>query len=152
MVGKMFLPEVIPKIFDRVELRTVGRQEQQVHGWWHAQGSGSMPAGAIQHHQNLVVGIFGCDLREEDAHGVGIDPIGDQRGELPVVRRDGGEGVEVLSDMLGIDDRAHGCGCPAAAWITDATKAGLVLEEEPQGPPQQISAFGVGIDVFGEFF
>lgn len=111
-----------------------------------------MPASAVEHHENLVVGILGSNLCEEEAHGVGIDLIGDQRGELPVVRRDGGEGVEVLADMLGIDDRAHGCGCPATARITDATKAGLVLEEEPQGAAQQISAFGVGVDVFGEFF
>lgn len=111
-----------------------------------------MPASAVEHHENLVVGILGSNLCEEEAHGVGIDLIGDQRGELPVVRRDGGEGVEVLADMLGIDDRAHGCGCPAPARITDVTKAGLVLEEEPQGAAQQISAFGVGVDVFGEFF
>lgn len=123
-----------------------------MHGWRHAQGGRSVPTRAIEHHQNLVVGILGSDLREEDAHGVGIDLIGDQRGELSVVRTDGREGVEVLPDMLGIDDWAHGCGCPTAAWITDAPKAGLVLEEESQRPTQQISAFGVGVDVFGEFF
>lgn len=111
-----------------------------------------MPARAVKNHQNFVVGILGGDLCEEDAHRIGIDLIGDQRGELSVVRRDGGKGIEVLPDMLGIDHRSNQCGCPAAAWITDAPKAGLVLEEEPQRATQQISAFGVGVDVFGEFF
>ncbi len=111
-----------------------------------------MPTRAIEHHQDLVVGILGGDQCEKDAHGVGIDLVGDQRGELSVVRRDGGEGIEVFSDMLGIDDRAHGCRRPAAARIVDATKASFVLKEEPQRAPQQISAFGVGVDVVGEFF
>ena len=111
-----------------------------------------MPPRTIEDHQDLVVGILGSDLREKDTHGVGIDLVGDQRGELSVVWRDGGEGIEVFSDMLGIDDRADGSRRPAAARIVDATKASFVLEEEPQRAPQQISAFGLGVDVFRKFF
>ena len=148
----MFLPEVIPQIFDRVELWAVGRQEEQVHGWRHAQGGSSVPSRTIEYHEDLVVGILGSDECKKDAHGVGIDLIGDQRGELSVVRRNGGEGVEIFSDMLGIDDRAHGCRRPAAPRIADTTKARFVLEEESERATQQLSAFGVGVDVVGEFF
>ena len=59
-----------------------------------------MPTGAVQDHEDIVVGILGSDLCQEDAHGVGVDAVGDQRGELSIMRTNGGKGVQVFSDVL----------------------------------------------------
>jgi hypothetical protein len=87
-----------------------------------------MPARAIEHHHNMVMGMALGHLIQEDLHAVGVDLGQDQSIHYARQRLHGCVRVGVLMREHGDAHRAMGLGCPALAYVVDATKARLVLE------------------------
>jgi hypothetical protein len=56
LVANVILAQEFPEMLDRVQLRTVGWQGQQVQRGRDAQGRRSVPSGSIQHHEAMLFG------------------------------------------------------------------------------------------------
>ena len=68
-----FLPQVIPKMLDRIEFGRVRRQFEQAHIGCQRKGVAPMPTGAIKHHDDPLARMAGGDLVEEELHALAID-------------------------------------------------------------------------------
>ena len=86
--------EELPEIFDRVQLRAVGRERQQGEVLGHQQGPGAVPAGLVEddHGMGLGVDLTG-DLGQMQVHGRGVDLRQDQGSGLFGRRANGGEDI-----------------------------------------------------------
>ena len=75
LLADVVLAQMIPQVFDRVELGAVGQELEQVEGERNPQGDGFVPTGAIPQHQVVVVRKAGGDVRKEEGPGLGIYPV-----------------------------------------------------------------------------
>ena len=110
-----------------------------------------MPARAVEHHHDVVVGMALPHLVEEQLHAVGVDVGQDQRVEFAAEDIDGGIGVGVLVGEHGLAQRAHRPGRPAAAHVVDAAESRFVLEHQLDRRLLGPERADLG-EPFGEFF
>jgi hypothetical protein len=118
---------------------------------WGRKFAAGMPARAVEHHHDVVVGVALPHLVEEQLHAVSIDVGQDQRVEFAAEHIDRGIGVGVLVREHGLAQRAHGLGCPAAAHVVDAAESRLVLEHQPERGLAGPERADLG-EPLGEFF
>ena len=59
-MGEEALFEVEPHALDRVQLGRVGRQRHERDVVWRDEGTRAMPAGPIEHHDDVLIGGDGC--------------------------------------------------------------------------------------------
>jgi len=74
VVSDVILAQVFPEMLDRVQLRTVRWQGQQVQGGRDAQGQRPVPSGSIQQHQAMLLGELRGRVGQEHRHGFGVHP------------------------------------------------------------------------------
>jgi hypothetical protein len=68
VVRKVLLPDFVPDVFLRTELRRVGGQQDQADVVGDLQGHRLMRTRPIHHHDDVVAGVACADLLEESAH------------------------------------------------------------------------------------
>jgi hypothetical protein len=96
------LAKVQPDALDGIELGAVGGQEDQCDVGWDAELAADVPAGAVEHHDEVNVRRAGCrNVIEEHLHGAGIDGRQNERDVLARCRPDRGEDVgPLIADLL----------------------------------------------------
>ena len=132
-VVEELLTQLIPDVFDRVELRGVGGKSQQVDVFWRLERIASMPARAVNYHDNALIGVAARNLIEKQLHALGIHVWQYQAIELPGADIHGPVGVGVLVCQHSLAKWAYWLGGPAPAHVRDAPKTGLVLKHQFDG-------------------
>lgn len=122
-----------PDQFLRIALRAVGGQPVQREVVRSHERSGPMPAGPVQKHQNVLLGMPPGDFRQIEGHRRSVGVGEDQADQLPVVGADAAKDVGILAHAVGRHFRAATQRGPAAHRITHPTKAGFILKHQAQG-------------------
>lgn len=65
VIGEAVFSNRLPQVLSRVQLGTVGRQEDQPHVVRYDQLTGQMPAGLVHDHEDEFVGVALCDLGQD---------------------------------------------------------------------------------------
>ncbi len=110
-----------------------------------------MPARAVNHHDDALIGVACRDLIEEQLHALGVDVRQHQAIELASADIHRTVGVGVLVRQHSLAKWAYWLGVPAPTHVRDAPKARLVLKH-------QLDGFALGPvfadfgERFGEFF
>lgn len=68
-VMKPLFPKLIPEMFDRIELRGIGRKGQESHVFRNHQALISMPPGSVHHHDQSVFRVPSRHFVQKDLHG-----------------------------------------------------------------------------------
>lgn len=89
-----------------------------------------MPARAVNHHNNVLIGVTGRDLVEEELHAFGVDVRQDQTVEFTRAHIHRAIDLGVLVCQHGLANGAQWLGSPTPAHVRDAPKARLVLEHQ----------------------
>lgn len=131
VIAEVVLAQVFPHVLDRIEFRTVRREEHETQVLRHAQRLRVMPPGAIQQHDVEAVGELLACRAQKDGHRWVIHPRQRQGAEPAIEGADGHDAVEVLAHDLGTHDRAVGVGCTAPPRVADASEARFVLKQQP---------------------
>ena len=73
-MGEVVLPQELPHVFDRVELRRVGRQVRQADVGRDAElFAGLVPTGAVEHDHGMGARSHArADLGQVQVHGLGV--------------------------------------------------------------------------------
>ena len=130
-MGEEALFEVEPHTLDRVQLWRVGRQRQQRDVVGNAQRAGTVPAGLIEHHRDVLVVADGrSEAVEERLHRLGIHVRHDEREGFVGSRLDGCEDVGEREALIAESRRTLTSPPPDVARAPLLPDAGLVLEEE----------------------
>src|SRR5947209_1263179 len=77
-----------------------------------------------------------CDLGEKQAHAVGIDFGQHERVQDAILGTHGGLGIAVLAHDPGRYAGPYAGWRPGPTWITDATKARLILKHQAERTPR----------------
>ena len=150
-VVEEFLAQFIPDVFNRVELRGIGRKFQQVDVGRGLECLTAMPACTVNHHDDMLVGVTCRDLVEEQLHAFGVDVRQDQAVEVASAHVHRAIGIGVFVRQHGLADGAHRLGSPAPAHVRDASEARLVLVHQLDGLALR-PVLADGGERFGEFF
>ena len=110
-----------------------------------------MPARAVDHHDNMLVGVTCRNFVEKQLHALSVDVRQDQAVELTRAHIHSTIGIRVFVRQHGLADGAKWFGCPAPAYVRDAPKARLVLEHQLDGFALR-PVLADGRERFGEFF
>ncbi len=110
-----------------------------------------MPARAVNHHDDMLVGVTRRDFVEEQLHAFGVDVWQDQTVQLPGTHIHRTIGIRVFMRQHGLADGAQWLGCPAPTYVRDASKPRLVLKHQLDGFARR-PVFADGGERFGEFF
>lgn len=130
-MGEEALFEVEPHALDGVQLGRVGRQRHQRDVVGNAQGTGTVPAGLVEQHGDVLVIADGrSEAVEEHLHRLGIDVRHDEREGAIGSRLDGGEDVGEREALVAEPRRTLASPPPDVARAPLLPDAGLVLEEE----------------------
>ena len=133
-VVEMFFAQFVPEMFLGIQFGRIWRQEQQAQIVGQAEATAFVPAGAIEHHDQIVARVAAGNLVEEDLHAVGVDMRQHQAVEATVPWTDRAIGVGILLRHHGANERPGGTAAPAIAGVRDASESGFVLEHQPQWP------------------
>jgi hypothetical protein len=150
-VVEELLAQFIPDVLNRIELGRVRRQFQQVDVGWRFERVAAMPASAVNHHDDLILWVSCRDLVQEQLHASGVDVRQDQTVQLASADVHRAISVGVFVRQHALADGAQRFGCPAPAYVRDASKARLVLKHQLDG----FALCPVLADLderFGEFF
>ena len=150
-VVKGLFPQIVPEMFNWIELRRVRRKREQAQIVGQPERSTLMPPGAIEDHHDPVVGMTRADLIEKQLHAGAIDVRQDQRVERAISDGDGGISVRVLLRHHRLTQWANGSGAPATPRVGDATEASFVLKHQADRHLARPRAVDFEEDV-GEFF
>jgi hypothetical protein len=96
--------QVAPPPLDRVQLRTVGREEHEAHVGWEGEPLGRMGPTVVHEQEVQAVGKSPGEGIHPELEGAGIQRGPLQKEAFPCDRRHGPIDVERLKDVL---DRAH---------------------------------------------
>lgn len=130
-MGEEALFEVEPYALDRVQLGRVGRQRHQRDVAGNAQRAGTVPAGLIEHHRDVLVIADGrSEAVEEHLHRLGIHVRHDERKGVVGSWLDGCEDVGEREALVAKARRTLASPPPDVARAPLLPDAGLVLEEE----------------------
>ena len=77
-VVEVLLAQLVPDMLDGIQFESVRRQRQQPHIGGHTQRPARMPTGPVRHHHDVLIGVAGGHLIEEDLHARGIHARQDQ--------------------------------------------------------------------------
>lgn len=110
-----------------------------------------MPAGAVNHHDDLLVGVTCRNFVEEQLHALGVDVRQDQAVEFTRAHVYSTIGICVFVRQHGLADGPQWFRCPAPSHVRDAPKARLVLEHQLDGFALR-PVLADGGERFGEFF
>ena len=128
---KEALAQVEPDAFHRVELGAVGRQDDEGDVLRHGKVAADVPAGAIEHHDDMDLRRAGRrDVVEEDLHGGGVDRGQDEGDVLAGGGPDRREDVGPLVAELLKARRALAPSPPAVADPALVADPRLVLEPQ----------------------
>ena len=130
-MGEEPLFEVEPQSLDRVQLGRVGRQRHQCDVVGNAQRAGTVPAGLIEHHRDVLVIADGrSEAVEEHLHRLGIHIRHDEREGVVGAGLHGREDVGEREALVAEPGWALASPPPDVARAPLLPDAGLVLEEE----------------------
>ena len=130
-VGEEALLEVEPHALDRVELGRVGRQRLQRDVVGYAQIARAVPAGAIEHHDHVVVfADGGGEAVEELLHRLGVGVRHDEGEAVVGAGLDGREDVGEGEALVAQPRRALTAPPPDVDRAPLLADARLVLEEQ----------------------
>jgi hypothetical protein len=130
-MGQKALFEVEPHALDRVQLGRVGRQRHQRDVVGNAQRTGTVPAGLIEHHRDVLIIADGRgETVEEHLHRLGIHVRHDERKGVVGSWLDGCEDVGEREALIAQPRRTLASPPPDVARAPLLPDAGLVLEEE----------------------
>ena len=100
-VGEVGLPEVLPEVFDRVQLGGAGWQEEQGDVLGDLELGRHVPSGAVEQENGVGTGRdISADLPEMGLHGLCVGPGQDERGTGAARGADGAEEVEALIALV----------------------------------------------------
>ena len=85
-VVEMFFSQLVPEIFLRAQSRQIRGQKQKAQMAGQTEVVALVPAGAIEHHDHVVVRIAAGNLVEKDLHAGEIDMRQHQTVEAAVLR------------------------------------------------------------------
>src|SRR5919107_1369096 len=75
------LPQVLPDVLDGIQLGRAGRQRQERDVVGDGEVPGAVPSGAVEDHEGVCArGDVAADLRQVQAHGLGVDAGQDEAG------------------------------------------------------------------------
>ena len=130
-MGEEALFEVEPHALDRVELGRVGRQRLQRDVVGYAQIARAVPAGAIEHHDHVVVfADGGGEAVEELLHRLGVGVRHDEGEAVVGAGLDGREDVGEGEALVAQPRRALTAPPPDVDRAPLLADARLVLEEQ----------------------
>ena len=109
-----------------------------------------MPPCAIDYDEEDFLRIRAGQLGEERRHRFAVDIRQEQTMQRAIVGTHGGKGVTVLADDLRAGFGTQRLGSPATPGIADASKAGLVFEEQTHR--SWPLSFHLGLGQLGQFF
>ena len=92
-----------------------------------------VPTCAVEHHDDVLLGVATCSLCKKQCHACTIDCWQHQAVRPAIHRADSGIRVDVLVREHGLDRWTQWVWSPAVTAVADAAKARLVLEHQPQG-------------------
>ena len=102
-VMEVLFTQLVPDVFLGIELGRVRRKKRQAKVVGQVEVVALVPASAIEHHQDVVVGVASGDFVEEELHAVGVDMGQHQAVEATVLWTHGTIGVGVLLRDHGAD-------------------------------------------------
>ncbi len=128
-VGEVVLAEELPDVFDRVQLRRVGRQRQQADVLRHLEfAAGLMPAGAVQRKDGVRArGHLGADLGQMQVHRLGVDERQHEGGADPPGGTDGAEQIGPAVTLIARCARAATLVRPDVGQAALLSDPGLIL-------------------------
>src|ERR1700682_2493771 len=95
-VVKGLFAQIVPEMFNGIELGRVRRKCEQAQVVRQPERSTLMPPGAVENHHDALVGMARADLIEKQLHAGAVDVRQDQRVEHAIGHRDGRISVGVL--------------------------------------------------------
>jgi len=104
-----------PQAFGGLDFRRICRQEHEFDAFGNLQGFGHMPAGLIEHEDDVLAGTgphFSGEGRQDRAEQGGVDAINDEPDHRPGGRADKAIEIQPLVPVMAIGDRAAPAGCP----------------------------------------
>lgn len=130
-VGEPVRAQVLPDLFDRVQLRRSRRQEDQRHIFRDGEIAGGVPAGAVEQQDGVrSPSDHGRDLVEVQLHGLGADVGESQRGADTARRTDRAEQTGVLVALVGRLAGPRSAPCPLSNDAVLLSDPSLVLEPD----------------------
>lgn len=129
--GEEALPEEQPDALDGIAFGSVRWLVEQRHIVGHGQGSGGVPAGAVENHEGvLVLGQGFGEVLQEAIHRLGRDRRQDQRKGLSGGGLGGGEDIGPVEPLIAQPGRALSLQPPAMTQAPLLADARLVLKEQ----------------------
>lgn len=128
-IGEPVGAQVLPDVFDGVQLRRSGWQQDYGQVLWHVEFGGCMPACPV--HEDDGMGLAGdvfADLVEMQLHRFGVGPRQHESGAGAPLGTDGAEQVGILVSLVGRQTGACALLCPDAGSAVLLTKPCLILE------------------------
>lgn len=123
------LSQIQPDPFDRIEFRAVGRQNDQGDVLWQDELLGAMPAGLIEHHDDMDVFGHGFGERlQKDRHGCGVGRGQDEAEGIAGFGSHGAEDIGRFEAPITDACSALAFWPPAMTKATFLTNSGFVLE------------------------
>lgn len=120
--------QVLPDVFDRVQLRRPGGQEDRGDVLRDLQLGGGVPSSTIhEQHRMRAPGDVAADLLDMELHGLGVGEGQRKRGALAAPRADGPEQIDVLVALVGGLARSGSAPGPLAHEAVLLAYAGFVL-------------------------
>ncbi len=127
-----FLANFIPEILLRVELRRIGRQEQQCDIVGKRKVAAAMVGGAVENQEDVLPGKFPREDIEEGLEARRVRCRHDQIDASPILRRDRSVQIDVFANELG-GDLGPGAGwSPARPRAVDPAETRFIGEHDPQ--------------------
>ena len=142
VVTERLAPHFPPDPFLRVALRAVRGQPVEREVVRHHQAVGLMPAGAIQEHENVLLGMPARDFGQVERHGRCVGVGQNQADQFAILRADATEDMRVFPHAMGRYFRAAARRCPATNRIAHAPESGFIFKEQAQGPIRVPSRHG----------
>ena len=130
MIVETFLfTDVVPEVFHRVELRTIGWQQFHSDVGRGLQVFAFVPTSTISKQQDLFIRIRPAESLQQLIHGFCIAERRNEAVAFSRQRTHRTEHIGVLADELLFDSGSFLLWHPAAAQIVDAPKAGFIFKE-----------------------
>lgn len=133
-IAEVFLAHGFPQMLYRIELRTVGREKDEVDVARYRQFPSSrfVSRGPIQNETEQFFWMSCGKLFEKTLMHGSMHARENERVHRPIERTQRCERVRVLSDRLLGNIRPHMFGCPAICRTGDASEPRLVFKENPE--------------------